>query len=361
MKKLLLINWRDINNPEAGGAEIYYHEIFKRIAVKGVSVTVLSHHFGNAPREEMIDGITVLRKGGKFLFNYQIIPWLMKNHRNYDLVIEDLNKIPFFTPLYVKHPRLHLAMHFFDTEIFREALFPLALYVYLMEKLAAKVYHKERFIAISESTAADIEKFPIPRSRIEIVEPGIDTVYYTPVLQKKNPPTIAYIGRLMKYKNVQFLIRALPRLREQVPDLTLEVGGSGDYLPELQRIAKECGVSDAVLFAGQISNDEKRELLSRATLFTNPSAKEGWGINNIEANLCGTISLSSNVAGLRDSVRDGVTGLLYRPDDLDDFCEKAIRLLTDHDLRRTMEKTAREKALLYDWDTMADRMMTFLG
>lgn len=360
MKKLLLINWRDISNPEAGGAEIYYHEIFKRIAAKGISVTVLSHHFGDAPRKEVIDGITVLRRGGKFLFNYQIIPWLLRNHRDFDLVIEDLNKIPFFTPLFLRHPRLHLAMHFFDTEIFREALFPLALYVYLMEKLAAKIYRKERFIAISESTAADIERFPIPRSRIGIVEPGIDTSYYKPMCPKRTPPTIAYIGRLMKYKNVQFLIRALPHLRESVPDLTLEVGGSGDYLPDLQRIARQCGVSEAVNFAGQISDDEKRELLSRATLFTNPSAKEGWGINNIEANLCGTISLSSNVAGLRDSVRDGVTGLLYRPDDLNDFCEKAASLLTDHKRRETMEKAAREKALGYDWDTMADRMMSFI-
>jgi glycosyltransferase involved in cell wall biosynthesis len=360
VKRLLLINWRDIKNPEAGGAEIYYHEIFKRIAAKGISVTVLSHRFGNAPLEEVVDGTIVLRKGGKFLFNFQIIPWLLRNYRNYDLIIEDLNKIPFFTPLYIKHPRLHLAMHFFDTEIFRETLFPLALYVYLMEKSAAKVYRKERFVAISESTAQDIERFPVPRSRIGVVEPGIDTIYYTPVCEKSVPPTIAYIGRLMKYKNVQFLIQALPRLREKVPGIALEVGGNGDYRPELERIAVKCNVPEAVTFFGQISDDEKRELLSRATLFGNPSAKEGWGINNIEANLCGTISLSSNVAGLRDSVRDGVTGLLYKPENLDDFCEKAIMLLTDHKKRQSMEKAARRKALLYDWDTMADKMMKFL-
>lgn len=360
MKKLLLINWRDINNPEAGGAEIYYHEIFKRIAAKKYSVTVLSHQFGNAPRKEVIDGVTVLRKGGKFLFNFQIIPWLLRNHRKYDLIIEDLNKIPFFTPLYLRHPRLHLAMHFFDTEIFREALFPLALYVYLMEKIATKVYRKERFVAISESTAHDIERFPVPRSRIGVVEPGIDTTYYSPVCEKSNPPTIAYIGRLMKYKNVQFLIQALPHLKETIPGIKLEIGGSGDYRFDLERIAAKCGVSNAVTFLGQISEEEKRKLLSRATLFGNPSAKEGWGINNIEANLCGTVSLSSNVAGLRDSVQDGVTGLLYEPENIIDFCEKATLLLTDRKLRISMEKTAREKALGLDWDTMAERMLEFL-
>lgn len=356
-KRLLLINWRDINNPEAGGAEIYYHEIFKRLAVKGFSVTVLSHHFPGAARKEEVESTTILRRGGKYLFNFQIVPWLLFNRRRYDLIIEDLNKIPFFTPLYCRRPRLHLAMHFFGTEIFREAPLPLALYVYLMEKCAALFYRKERFIAISDSTARDIERFPVPRERIGIVEPGIDTSFFKPVCPKENRPVIAFVGRLMKYKNVQFIIRALPRLREKIPDLVFEIGGSGDYLPSLRRTAERCGVAASVRFRGQISETEKRELLSRASLFVNPSAKEGWGINNIEANLCGTVSLSSDVPGQRDSVIHNVTGMLYDPDNRSDFCEKAVRLLNDPEKRWKMELAARERAMKFDWDTVTMRML----
>ena len=147
MKKILLINWRDIRNPEAGGAEIYYHEIFRRIAAKGYSVTVLSHRFPGAPLREEVDGTTVIRHGSKFLFNFAIVPFLLRRAREFDLVIEDLNKIPFFTPLFILQQRLHLAMHFFGVEIFREALFPAALYVFLMEKLAGLLYRNERFVA----------------------------------------------------------------------------------------------------------------------------------------------------------------------------------------------------------------------
>ncbi len=361
MKKILLINWRDIKNPEAGGAEIYYHEIFKRIAARGTAVTVLSHHFPGAPVREEIDGITVVRHGGKWLFNYQIVPWLLHNSNGFDLIIEDLNKIPFFTPLYLDRPRLHLVMHFFGTEIFREAPFPMALYVFLMEKLVRVFYRRERFIAISESTAAEIRGFSVSRECIGIVEPGIDTSFYRPCCPVANPPVLASVGRLMKYKNIQFIIRALPELLRRTPGVVFEIGGTGDYLPELRRIADECGVSDHVKFLGRISEEEKRNLLSRATLFLNPSAKEGWGITNIEANLCGTVSVSSDVPGLRDSVVDGVTGVLYSPGDRKDFLGKTVEMLTDSDLRSAMERTALERAKRFDWENVATRMAALIS
>jgi len=362
VKKILLINWRDIKNPEAGGAELYFHEIFKRLAAKGYSVTVLAHAFGGAPSEETVDGLTVIRRGGKFLFNYQIIPWLVTHHRSYDIVIEDLNKIPFFTLFYCRKPRLHLAMHFFGTEIFKEAVFPLALYVFLMERLAGFLYRREKFVAISESTAGDLVRFGVPRDTITIIEPGIDTTFFRPVCEKKRPAVIAHVGRLMKYKNVQFVITCLPELLKHAPDLMLHIGGSGDYRSALENLAASLGVREHVRFLGRISEEEKRELLSGAVMFVNPSAKEGWGINNIEANLCGTVSLSNNVHGLRDSVIDTVTGLLYQPDDRDDFVRKALILLTDDKARSRMEQAALKRAREdLDWETIASRMEAVLN
>lgn len=354
--KILIVNWRDIQNPEAGGAEIYFHEIFKRLAAKGHKCTVLAHGFKGGEAETIIDGMRVIRTGNKFLFNYSVISFLLKHQNEYDLIIEDINKIPFFTPLYVKKPRIHMVMHFFGTTIFKEAFFPLAFYVFLMEKIIPLVYSNERFIAISDSTAEEIRNFGVQNEKIKIVEPGIDTSFYYKENLKTDPPIISYVGRLMKYKNVQFVIRAMAQLRKRVPELILEVGGSGDYIEELKRISVESGVADHVKFLGQISNEQKRALLSRSTIFVNPSAKEGWGINNIEANLCETVSLSSDVPGLRDSVRNNVTGLLYIPDNTEDFCDKAVKLLTDISLRTEMEKAALARAKTFDWESIAELM-----
>jgi len=355
-KRILLINWRDIRNPEAGGAEIYYHEIFRRLAGRGWEITVLSHRFRGAPREETIDGIRVVRRGGKYLFNYEIMPWVARRAAAFDLVVEDLNKLPFFTPLYLAARRLHLVMHFFGASIYRETIFPLASYVFLMEKLVPLFYRGESFVAISNSTRDEITGFGVPVDKVQVVEPGIDIAAYAQAGPKAAVPTIMFIGRLMKYKNVQFVIRALPQIRKTVPDLVFIVAGNGPYLGELRRICRAAGLENAVRFEGMVSEERKRQLLGSAHLLVNPSAKEGWGINNIEANLCGTVSLSADTAGLRDSVRDGVTGLLYRPGDTGDFCNKVRQLLTDSAARKTMETAAGQWARQFSWESIADRM-----
>lgn len=360
-KRILVINWRDIHNPEAGGAEIYYHEIFRRIALRNFDVTVLAHSFPGAAQEEMIDTTRVIRHGNKFLFNYNIVTWLLRNQDKFDLIIEDLNKIPFLTPIYLKKPLIHLVMHFFKTSIYRETNPLFATYVYLMEKMVSLFYKNERFIAISESTKAEICDFGIPAEHIEVVEPGIDSTFYHQTMPKATPVVLAYVGRLMKYKNIQFLIRALPELQKRVPGVVLEIGGSGDYLEELRRVARKHGVFDSVRFLGRISEEQKRDLLSRATLFVNASKKEGWGINTIEANLCKTISLSNDVPGLRDSVQDRVTGLLYRPDDIEDFCTKAALVLLDKKYRQELEQKAFQRAQQLDWDHIADKMYRILS
>lgn len=355
-KKILLINWRDIKNPEAGGAELYFHEIFKRLNGNGYEVTVLSHRVKGFPDEETIDGMRTVRIGNKFLFNYSAHLYAKRHQSEYDLIVEDLNKIPFFTPLCCKTKRLHMVMHFFRKSIFRETAFPFALYVYLMERAVALFYKNENFLAISESTREEIEDMGIRARQTFIVEPGIDTEYFHPTCPKANPPVISYIGRLMKYKNAQFIIRAMPRLRELVPGIVLEIAGSGDFRAELEKIVAELGVGDSVKFLGRISEDEKRDLLSRSSLFINPSFKEGWGINNIEANLCGTISLSNNVAGLKDSVIDGETGLLYENDDPEGFCQKAAEILHNETRLRILEENAKRRALGMSWDAMSQKM-----
>jgi glycosyltransferase involved in cell wall biosynthesis len=355
-RRLLIINWRDTRNPEAGGAETYYHEIFRRLAARGFDVTVLAHAYAGGADHEDVDGLHVVRRGSRSLFNYAVIPFLRAHQHEFDLVIEDLNKIPFLTPLYVRRPRLHMVMHFFGSAIFREALLPLAAYVYGMEKLVPLAYRRERFVAISPSTRDEIVRSVGRGASVDVVEPGIDTTFFRPTLAKSTQVTLLAVTRLKKYKNVQFLIGALPTLRREAGDVALVVAGSGDYRPELERLARARGVSDHVRFEGYVTEERKRDLMSSATLFVNPSAKEGWGITTIEANACGTVSLASDVAGLRDSVRDGETGLLFAYGDQSAFVAQAARVLKQHALRRQMETQAAAFAATFCWDAMSRRM-----
>lgn len=360
--RILLVNWRDTRNPEAGGAETYYHELFSRLAARGWQVDLLAHAFSGAPPEETVDGIHVMRRGSRSLFNYTAASYIRKRQHEYALVIEDLNKIPFCSRLYCSRPRLHLVMHFFGLSIFREAFFPLAAYVYVMERLFSLAYRGERFVAISGSTRDEVDRRVGHRhAGIDVVEPGIDTDFFHPTLPTQSPPMLACVSRIKKYKNLQMLIEALPLIRRVVPDVELTIAGGGDYLPTLRERVRRRGLEHAVHFLGRITEEEKRDLLSAATLFVNPSAKEGWGITTIEANMCGTVAVASDVAGLRDSLRDGDTGLLFEYGNVPQLVECVTGLLTDQDRRQAMEARAGEFARSLGWDRMTDRLEGILS
>ena len=119
--RLLIFNWQDRTHPQAGGAEVHLHEIFGRIVRMGHDVTLVCCRHPDAKKKEVVDGIKVVRVGARPFFNYVVPLWWMKNGRKLDpdLVIDDINKIPFFTPLFIKmKPMLSIIHHFFGDSMF---------------------------------------------------------------------------------------------------------------------------------------------------------------------------------------------------------------------------------------------------
>ena len=136
--RILVINWQDIRNPLSGGAEVHFHEIFRRVAAMGHAVTLLCSAFAGAAAEEEIDGIRILRCGSRQLFNFAV-PAAYRRLRKaqaFDVVIDDLNKIPFYTPCFVQEPLLTIVHHLFGRSIYLETSWLPASYVYWSERLA---------------------------------------------------------------------------------------------------------------------------------------------------------------------------------------------------------------------------------
>lgn len=354
---ILVVNWLDNANPHAGGAEVHVHEIFRRLVAHGDRVTLVSSGFPGATREDTQDGIRVVRTGTRETYNITAPRLIrtMTRETHYDLVVDDINKIPLFTPLYVRTPVLAMVPHLFGASIYREANPLVATYVYLMEKPIRYVYRHTHFEVISRSTADDLVARGIPRERIHIVHCGIDHATYTPhpTDEKFACPTLLFVGRVRKYKGIDILLRALPLIKENVPELQCIIVGAGEYLAATQtHIARE-GLADYVRCTGFISHDEKIDLLRRSHLIVNPSAKEGWGLTNIEANACGTIALASDVDGLRDAVKHDLSGRLFPYGDHVALAREASELLRDTALRTRMEQTALTWAAQFQWDTAA--------
>jgi glycosyltransferase involved in cell wall biosynthesis len=358
---ILLINWRDIAHPQAGGAEVHAHEIFRRIVQVGHKVCYLCSAWKGGSKREEIDGIEILRRGGNMTFNYTVAGCLRGelSSRPFDIIVEDVNKIPFCTPWLTPLPRLILFHHLFGTTIFREAAFPVAAYVYLWERLIPAIYRREWAQSVSVDTAEELIAMGLARERIRVVYNGIDTVHYSPEppggAGQSGEPYFLYLGRVKRYKRLDLIFEAFARARTSglAGNIRLLMAGTGDDYPRLERKARELGFSGEIRFLGRVSEEEKIKLLRNALAVLNSSPKEGWGITNMEAQACATPVVASGSPGLRESVRDGVSGFLFEPGNVEDFAAKLLLVAGSEALRRKLGEAAREFALTFSWDKAA--------
>jgi glycosyltransferase involved in cell wall biosynthesis len=344
----------------AGGAEVHLHEILRRLAARGHAVTWLACAYpGAAPEEVAPDGIRYRRRGPWKLANL-VLPGLLRDElrrRRYDIVIDDINKIPFFTPLHTRLPVLALVPHLFGRTVYRETGPLTATYVAVFEQPIALVYRRCRFLVISDSTALDLARRGVRPERISVIHCGMDHDAYVrdPPPPRNAAPTLVHLGRLRRYKSVDVALRALALLQEPLPDVTLEIVGNGPDLPRLRRVAHRLGLAERVRFHGWLPRPQVVDLLYRCHLCLNPSPKEGWGLTVIEANECGVPVVASRRPGLLDSVRDGETGLLARYGDPADFAAKALDLLGDPPRWRACSQNAVRWARSFSWETAAQR------
>ncbi len=354
---ILAVNWNDLKNPFAGGAEVHLEELLRRLVTYGHRVTLFCSGFPDYRPEEVIEGITIVRRGNRYNFNL-IAPFHLRRlarQQSFDLLIEDINKIPFYTPLYLKLRTLVVVPHLFATTVFQEINFVLGTYIYLAERPLVPVYRGLPFNVISESTADDLVARGIPREDVSVIHCGIDADLYSydPHVTKYEQPTVLYLGRIKKYKCIQHLIEAFKIVKEKVTTARLMIVGSGDYTDRLKMLIRTLDLSESVEFPGFVSTEEKVDRMRRAHVAVLPSLKEGWGLTNIESNSVGTVVVAADVPGLRDSVRHGETGFLYKHGDIAQLAEYVITILTDRDKREQMELGATKWAATFDWDIAA--------
>jgi len=358
--RILIFNWQDIKNPLAGGAEVHLHEVFGRIAKRGHDVTLFCSHFDGAPRREEVDGIHVIREGGRSLFNYLVPQKYFSTFKKekFDLVVDDMNKIPFYTPLYVKEPLLGVTHHLFGKSIFLEASFPVASYVYLTEQAALPIYKRLRFIVGSPSTHKEMLHAGFPEERTHLIYYGVNHESFKVTGDSKSEvPLVGLVGRLKKYKSIDHLLEAFVIVNKELPDARLIIVGDGDDKGRLMSLAQNLGIAGEVTFTGFVSEEEKVKHLNEMHVAVNTSAKEGWGLTVIEANACGTPTVASNVEGLRDAVVDGETGLLYEYGNREQLAEKILLLLRDRHLRQRLTDNALRHSEQFDWDVATEKTM----
>jgi glycosyltransferase involved in cell wall biosynthesis len=361
---ILALNWEDLSNPQAGGAEVHLQEILKRIAQRGHQVTLLCSGWPGCVSTEEVDGIRIVRRGSRFNFNF-VAPFALKallKEQKWDVMIEDINKIPFYSPLFHRLPLLVVIPHLFSDSVFKEINFVLGTYIYLSEKPISWLYKGFKFMVISDSTKEDLVKRGLPSDDIHVIHCGIDHQLYhaDPPMEKEFDPTVIYLGRLKKYKSIDHLLSAFALTLKKIPQAKLVIVGEGDYKAHLIDLAQKLGITDKVEFTGFVDRREKVRRLQRAWVAVCPSLKEGWGLTNIEANACGTPVIASNVPGLKDSVVHEKTGILYEYGNVEQLSANLNKILTDSDYRDKLRQGGLDWAKKFHWDDAAEKTFQLL-
>ena len=355
--RILLVNWNDLENPHAGGAEVHLHEIFGRLAASGHTVDLLASGWPGCAAEARIGAVRVHRFGGRHSFALHARGAVRRSlaAAPYDIVVEDINKLPLYLAAVTTLPFCAVVPHLFGTTAFAEASWPMAATVWAAELPIPWGYRRAAFHAISESTRDDLVRRGVPASRIEVIHPGVDAGHYRPdpAETRAATPSFLYVGRLKRYKGVETALRALAQVRRTRSDVTLDIAGQGDDRARLERTAAQLGLDAAVRFLGFVGEDEKVRLLRRAWATVFPSPKEGWGIVNVESAACGTPVIASDRPGLRDSVRHGETGFLVPHGDPAALAERMLQLAGDPALVARLGGAARRFAESLTWERAA--------
>jgi len=359
---ILIFNWRCWLNPEAGGSEKYIHELFRRIAEKGNKVTLFTSRFNGSKEKEVVDDIEIIRKGGKYSVYVQALLQYLIHFRkqNYDIIIDNINGVPFFTPLYAWKPRKIAIIHHLVKDIFFKELPIYASWLgWLSEKTIPIVYRSTEFITVSKSSKIEMREFGI-KNHIYIVYNGVDSKKIQKFKVKKSKsPTIIFVGRLKKYKQINHLIESMKIVSRSIPNTKLWIVGDGDAKKELKGLTRQLKLTKQIKFWGHVKEDTKIKLLKKSWLFVTASSKEGWSISVIEAAAGGIPAIAYDVPGLRDSVINNKTGLLVNSD-YKDLATAIINALRNKELIKTMGRNSLMYSRQFNWDKSANEFLRII-
>ncbi|MGB8197879.1 MAG: glycosyltransferase, partial [Acidimicrobiales bacterium] len=306
--RILILNWRDVSHPNAGGAELYTDSVARHWISEGHHVTLFCAAIAGRPHSEVVNGLHVIRRGSR----YSVYREARSYYRNegsglYDLVVDEINTRPFLSPKWVDDvPVVGLAYQVCRELWYLQMPFPLSwVGHHILEPKWLKSYHSTKVVTISESSRESLLEYGM--KDVHVVPVGVTIEIPTEPLPRETRPTVIFIGRLETHKRPQEAIRAFSMLHEQDPRAVMWIIGSGPMEAQLRKSSPP-----GVQFLGGISHAEKFERLQRAHVLIATSVREGWGLVVSEAAALGTPSIAYDVAGLRDSV-SASGGILTAP------------------------------------------------
>jgi glycosyltransferase involved in cell wall biosynthesis len=361
LRRIAILAWRDLDDPEAGGSELHASRVASLWAEAGIEVTMRTSYAAGHPQVTWRGGYRVIRKAGRYLvFPRAALSEMMGWHGASDGLVEIWNGMPFFSPWWARRPTVTWLHHVHDS-MWDMTLPPrLARLGRRVEfGIAPRLYRRTPIVTLSSSSKLElVQKLRLRPEQITVVPPGVDASF-SPGGERSPTPLVVAVGRLVPVKRLHLLIDALAGIRPRQPLLQAVLVGEGYERESLETHVHEVGADDWITFAGRVDSASLIDLYRRAWVLASASAHEGWGMTITEAGACGTPAVVTRIAGHADAVVHDRTGLLV--DDPLQLGPAIERVLTDNELRASLSAHALEHAGRFTWEATARGTLEVLG
>jgi glycosyltransferase involved in cell wall biosynthesis len=358
VRRIHVLAWRDLDDPDAGGSELHADEFMRRWAAAGLDITHRTSAAVGQPSTATRNGYRVVRRGSR----YSVFPraiaseWVHRMGR-YDALVEVWNGVPWMSPLWCRRPRITFLHHVHGPMWDQLLPWPLAGVGRAMEaRFAPPFYRRSLTLTPSEATRGDLLELGFRADRVVAVNNGVDPMF-RPGGTRSASPLVLSVARLAPVKRQDELIEAAVIARQRVPDLRLVIVGEGPLRPALEARIAAHGAREWITMAGRLSHAELVAEYQRAWLVSSTSLAEGWGLALTEAAACGTPAVATDVSGHRSSVIDGVTGVLVP---LPRIAETMADVLLDDARRDRLASAALIRAQGLTWDASAQGILAAL-
>ena len=354
--------------PDLGGISYHVYNLSNKLVERGHNVTVITRGKWRKSDYEKIDGISIYRV--RFIPSY---PDIFKLHgffvnklfrsmeSSFDLVHMHGMLIP------VIHTSLPTVLTPHGTIRGDIINTPVKSFWFLMVKLLGKqLVNTERYLlnhadvitAVSQSYVDGIRKHYRLDKEITVINPGMDTEYFTPGRNADKDNTyILYTGRLETRKGLVDLVESAKYVCQRYPGIKFVLSGKGTIEGYLKRLVNNLGLEGNFHFVGYVDRDALLEYYQNAAIYVLPSYYEGLPATLLEAMSCGIPPVATAVEGTSEVIIDGETGLLVPPRNAEKLAEAMLKLLDDEEARKQIGLKAREHVKNnYRWQIIVNRI-----
>ena len=357
--RFLMLNWRDPKNPLAGGAERVTLAYLVALAERGHEVFWFGNDFPGAAREEMFEGIKIIRGGGKGSSMLKAIQWYRQQPR-FDLVIDQHHGIPWLAPWWCQTNCVSYIHEVLGPIWGSFYPWPVSAVGQWQERWTHWFYRKVPFWTACQATRDCLAAHGV--QSIEMIPYGVNTVAL-PGLDEKPltlPLRLIVVSRFAPNKRIDHAVRVMKCLAEKNIPAHLTIVGTGETEGLLRGLVKELRLEERVSFTGALGEKEKDEQLRQAHFLLHTSLREGWGLNVIEANAMGTTTVVYPVAGLVESTLHDETGIVAGAETPEAVAEALVAILARPEKYQLYRVKAWERAKTFHWSRVLSASSAWL-